>query len=125
PCLGFLLGVIVVQVMPAYLGAAQQVVLAAVDDFQCHTQLLHHGSACAAQIMRRPFTSGSLAQYQRAFMMPAGQRLAAVLEAALPLADELANRLGIDRALAVLAVKADRRMAGFFLQPLELRYGES
>lgn len=50
--------------MPAYLGAAQQVVLAAVDDFQCYTQLLHHGGPGAAQVMRRPFPFGSFAKYQ-------------------------------------------------------------
>lgn len=58
-------------------------------------------------------------------MMSAGQGLAAVLEAALPIADELADRLGINMALAVLAGKAELRMAGFFLQTLELLYGES
>ena len=57
-------------------------------------------------------------------MMPVGQGLAAALEAALSIADELADRLGINMALVVLAGKAERRMAGLFLQALELLYGE-
>jgi len=39
-------------------------VLAAVDYFQRYTQLLHHGRARAAQVMRGPFPLGSFAQYQ-------------------------------------------------------------
>lgn len=50
--------------MPANLGAAQQVVLAAVDDLQCHAEFLHHGRAGTAQIMWSPFALGSFAQYQ-------------------------------------------------------------
>lgn len=63
PCLGFLLRIVVMQIMAAYLGSSQQVVLAAVDDLQCYTELLHHGGACAAQVVRRPLTLVALAQY--------------------------------------------------------------
>lgn len=48
-------------------------------------------------------------------MMAASKRLAAVLEAALPVADQLADRLGIDVAVLVLAWEAERCMPGFFL----------
>ncbi len=53
-------------------------------------------------------------------MVATSKRLAAVLETALPVTDQLANRLGIDMAFLVLAGEAKRGVAGFFLQALEL-----
>ena len=57
-------------------------------------------------------------------MMPASQGLAAVLESALSVSDELADRLGVDVALVVFAMEAEGCIAGFFLKTLELRYGK-
>lgn len=53
-------------------------------------------------------------------MVATSKRLAAVLEMALSVSDELADRLGVDVAFAILAGEAERRIAGFFVQPLEL-----
>lgn len=53
-------------------------------------------------------------------MVATCQRLAAVLEAALPVADELADRLGIDMAAFVLAGETERSVAGFIFQAFEL-----
>lgn len=57
-------------------------------------------------------------------MVAADKRLAAVLEATLPIADQLADRLGVNVAAFVLAGETERGMAGFFLQVLELVYCE-
>jgi hypothetical protein len=53
-------------------------------------------------------------------MVAASKRLAAVLESALPVADQLADCLGIDMAFLVLTGEAERGMAGFFFPALEL-----
>lgn len=95
-------------------------VLAAVDDLQCYTELLHHCGAGAPQVMRCPLTLGALAQHQRVVMVTTSKRLAAVLEAALPVADQLTDRLGVDVTAFVLAREAERRVAGFCFQALEL-----
>ena len=57
-------------------------------------------------------------------MMPARQRLAAVLESALSVSDELADSLGVDVAFVVFAREAERCIAGFILQTFELRDGK-
>lgn len=120
PCFGLLFGVIVVQVVPANFGSTQQMVLAAVNNLQADPQLLHQGCSCTAQVVRCPFTFVALAQHQRVVMMTTSKRLAAVLETALPVTDQLADRLGVDVAFLVLAGEAERGMAGFFFQALEL-----
>lgn len=53
-------------------------------------------------------------------MVAAGKRLATVLEAALPITDQFADRLGVDVAVPILAWEAERGVAGFFFQALEL-----
>lgn len=53
-------------------------------------------------------------------MVATSKRLAAVLEAALPIADKLADRFGVDVAAFVLAGKAERGVTGFIFQALEL-----
>ncbi len=53
-------------------------------------------------------------------MMTACKRLAAVFESTLSVSDELADRLGVDMVFAILAGEAERRIAGFFVQPFEL-----
>lgn len=53
-------------------------------------------------------------------MVATCQGLAAVLEAALPVADQLTDRLGVDVTAFVLAREAERRVAGFIFQALEL-----
>lgn len=45
---------------------------------------------------------------------------AAVFESTLPVTDQLADCLGVDVAAFVLAREAERRVAGFFFQALEL-----
>ncbi|MNJ02403.1 hypothetical protein D3C73_1623520 [compost metagenome] len=57
-------------------------------------------------------------------MMSACERLAAVFESALPVSDQLADSLGVDVLLVVLAGKAERCIAGFFLQMFELNNGK-
>lgn len=53
-------------------------------------------------------------------MVPAGKGLAAVFESALSVADQLADRLRVDVVFSILAGEAERCIAGFFVQPLEL-----
>lgn len=53
-------------------------------------------------------------------MMATSKRFAAVLETALPVADQLADCLGVDMVVFVLAGEAERRMPCFFFQALEL-----
>ncbi|MCY1297366.1 hypothetical protein D9M68_229750 [compost metagenome] len=57
-------------------------------------------------------------------MVAAGKRFAAVLEEALPVANQLADCLGVDMAFLVLAWEAERGMAGFYFQTLELAQRE-
>lgn len=57
-------------------------------------------------------------------MVPACKGLAAVFEAALSVTYQFADRLGVDMAIAILAREAERCMAGFFVQPLELLKGK-
>ncbi len=57
-------------------------------------------------------------------MVATGKGFAAVLEAALPVANQFADRLGVDVAFLVLAGKAEWRMSSFFFQTLELCLGE-
>lgn len=52
--------------------------------------------------------------------MATSKRLAAILESALPVADKLADRFGVDVAAFVLAGEAEGCMSGFFFQALEL-----
>lgn len=53
-------------------------------------------------------------------MMATSKWFATVLETALPITDQLADRLGVDMAVLVLAREAERGMAGFVFQSLEL-----
>lgn len=57
-------------------------------------------------------------------MVTTSKRLAAVLKAALPVADQLADRLCVDVAFLILAGEAERGMPSFFFQALELLQGE-
>ncbi len=57
--------------------------MAAVNNFQGYTQLLHHRRASAAEVMRCPLPIGSFAQHQRIVMVAASKGLAAIFEAAL------------------------------------------
>lgn len=50
--------------------------------------------------------------------------LAPVLEATLPITDQLADRLGVDMGFLVFAGEAEWGMAGFFFQALELTQRE-
>ncbi len=52
--------------------------------------------------------------------MAASKGLAAIFEAALSIADQFTDRLGIDVAIAILAREAKRSLAGLFVQSLEL-----
>ncbi len=56
--------------------------------------------------------------------MTARQRFAAIFEAALPVAYQFADGLGIDVATFVSAGEAEPRMPGVYLQYLELIQGE-
>lgn len=57
-------------------------------------------------------------------MVASRQRLAAVLEAALSITDQFADRFGVDVAFLVLAGEAEWGMPGFFFQALELAQRE-
>lgn len=47
-------------------------------------------------------------------MVAAGKRFATVLEAALSITDQLANRLGVNMVFLILAGEAEWGVAGFF-----------
>ena len=95
-------------------------VLAAVDYFQRYTQLLHHRRARATQVMRCPLSLCAFVQYKRIVVMSACKGLAAILEVALSITYQFADRLGIDMVFLVLAGETEGRVSGFPLQSLEL-----
>lgn len=65
PRFALLVRIVMVQVMPSYLGATQHMVLAAVNDFNADAQPLHHGRAGAAQVVRSPWPRQASGQDER------------------------------------------------------------
>lgn len=70
--------------------------------------------------MRCPFALCTLAQYKRIIVMSSCKGLAAILEVALSIAYQLADRLGVDMVFLVFAGEAEGSVSCFFLQSLEL-----
>ena len=88
------------QVVPPDFRAAQKMVLTAINDVERYADRLHHCRASAAHVVRRPCAILAICQDQTVIMMPAGQRFAAILEAALPVTDQLADGLRVDVAVS-------------------------
>ena len=75
-------------------------VLAAIYDVERYADRLHHCRSRAAHVVRRPCAILAICQDQTVIMMPAGQRFAAILEAALPVTDQFADIFGVDVAIS-------------------------
>ena len=88
------------QVVPPDFRAAQKMVLTAINDIERYADRLHHRRSGAAHVVRRPCAILAICQDQAVIMMPPGQRLAAILEAALPVPDQLADSLRVDVAVS-------------------------
>ncbi len=88
------------QVVPPDFRAAQKMVLTAINDVERYADRLHHCRSRAAHVVRRPSAILAICQDEAVIMMPPGQRLAAILEAALPVPDQLADSLGVDVAIS-------------------------
>ena len=91
----FLFGIIMMQVVPPHPGPGQYMILTAIDDVQAALQGLHHGRACAAQVMRRPVTVLAVGKDQRVVMAPPGEGLT-IFEPGLTVADLFAHHSHVD-----------------------------
>ncbi len=80
-------------------------VLTAIDNVQTDTQSLHHGRACAAQVMRRPVTVLAVGKDQCIVMTPSGEGFT-VFEPGLAVTHLFAHHLHINMLIILLVGKA-------------------
>lgn len=75
-------------------------VLAAIYDVERYADRLHHCRSRAAHVVWGPCAISTICQDQAVIIMSAGQRFAAILEAALPVPDQFADSLRVDVAVS-------------------------
>lgn len=125
PCVALLIGIVVMQVVPAHLTARQNVVLAPIDDVERHAKALHECGASAAQIVWRPGPGLARAKDQRVVVAPvlhwrARAAVLGLLEHRLTITSLLADRLRVDVPFIIPRGEAPVRVSGNLVQPAEL-----
>ena len=117
-----------VHVVPAHLAVGQHVILAPINDVEGHAQLLHHGGAGAAQVVRHPLAVRASGQdpsvVVAAVLEHARRAVLALFEHHLAVTQLLADRLDAEVAGGAVIREALIGMPCQRVQLLELLEGE-